>query len=511
MKNKGLIFVAALALVHPAFGQAPEGEAQSAAPAISAQTQDLDKSVVLIRSVRQSFNYLTPWKQEQPEHGIASGFVIDGNRILTNAHIVSNARYIEVQKENVAKRFLAAVAFAGHDCDLAVLSVADPAFFDDTIPLDFAALPKVNSTVSTYGFPLGGTRISVTEGVVSRIEMDVYAHSGADAHLVIQTDAAINPGNSGGPVMQDGKVVGVAFQGVRQAENIGYLIPTTVIKHFLADIEDGLYHGFGSLDATLFAGLHNPAFKSYLNVPPNEDGAVVINTWMHGSLESILKPNDVLTYIDDYDVDNDGMVRIYGLRLHLAEVIETKQVGDSFKLTFHRDGKQLTETAAVVIARPVLDPARLYDNPSRYVAFAGLIFVPVSRNYLEVWGRDWPTRIPYYLRYLLHNSMQLNTDRDRKEYVVISEIMPDQINSYAEQFKHSPLAEINGITVHSLDDVLLVLEKSDLDFHILKFMDAEFPLVIDAKTARLRQQQILDRYQIPARTAPLGINSENQL
>jgi len=183
---------------------------------------ELEKSVVLIRCVKQGFDYVTPWKQKSMTQGVGSGFIIAGSRILTNAHNVSNWKYIELRKQNVARRYPARVAFVGHDCDLALLTVDDQTFFDDTIPLEFADIPKVNSTVSTYGFPLGGNRISVTEGVVSRIESDTYVHTGADSHLVIQTDAAINPGNSGGPVIQNGKVVGVAFQGLQMAENIGF-------------------------------------------------------------------------------------------------------------------------------------------------------------------------------------------------------------------------------------------------------------------------------------------------
>ena len=65
----------------------------------------------------------------------------------------------------------------------------------------------------TYGFPAGGEQISYTRGVVSRIEVEGYVHIGNRAFLAVQTDAAINPGNSGGPVIQDDKVVGVAFEG----------------------------------------------------------------------------------------------------------------------------------------------------------------------------------------------------------------------------------------------------------------------------------------------------------
>jgi len=481
-----------------AFAVAASRGAQAAAEPSGGEQQNFEKSVVMIRYVKQDFDYVTPWKQKAMSQGAGSGFVIPGKRILTNAHNVSNWKYIELRKENVAKRYPARVAFVGHDCDLAVLTLDDESFFDDTIGLELAGLPKVNSTVSTYGFPVGGNRISVTEGVVSRIETDTYVHSGADSHLVIQTDAAINPGNSGGPVVQNGKVVGVAFQGLRMADNIGYMIPTTVIKHFLEDIEDKEYDSFGSLGVMLYPGLHSVSYKDYLKVPQDQDGIVVIATVMHSSVESILKPNDVITQIGDYNIDNDGMVRIHGLTLHLSEVIETKQIGQTDEITFYRRGKRIKETATVALNRPIFEYASRYDLPPRYVCYAGLTFVPATRNYLETWGREWLSDIPYYLRYLFNNSMQLNTDRQRKEYVVLAEIMPDEINSYCSDFKSQVVESINGIPIRSLDDVHKAFKQPLDDYHILKFAGDNRTLPIDAKKAQERQQSILNKYQIPA-------------
>ena len=460
--------------------------------------QSLEKSVVLIRSVKQDFDYVTPWKQKAMRQSIGSGFLIGRQQVLTNAHNVSNCKYIELKKENIAKRYPARVAFIGHDCDLAILTIDDESFFDGTVPLELAEIPRVNSTVSTYGFPVGGNRISVTEGVVSRIETDTYVHSGADAHLVIQTDAAINPGNSGGPVMQNGKVVGVAFQGLLMAEGIGYLIPTTVIRHFLVDIEDGKYDGFGSLGVLLYPGLHSVSYKDYLKVPANEDGIVVVATIMHSSVESTLQPNDVITRIDNYNIDNDGMVRIHGLRLHMSEVIETKHIGQPSELTFYRSGKLIKETSTVALNRPIFEQAHQYDRPPQYVCFAGLTFVPATRNFLETWGRDWRTGIPHYLRYLFVHSMQLNIDRQRKEYVVLAEIMPDEVNSYAGDFRSQPVESINGIAIWSLDDVYKAFKETVGDFYTIKFLGNNRTLLIDAKKARLRHQLILDKYHIPA-------------
>jgi S1-C subfamily serine protease len=457
----------------------------------------MDKSVVMIRSAGQEFDFVTPWKQRAMSQGVGSGFIIEGKRVLTNAHNVSNNKYLELQKEGVAKRYPAKVAFIGHDCDLAVLAVDDSSFFDDTIALELAELPSINTTVSTYGFPMGGKHISVTEGVVSRIQMEAYAHTGADSHLVIQTDAAINPGNSGGPVMQGVKVVGVAFQGLRQAENIGYMIPTTVIRHFLTDINDGKYDGFGSLGVMLYPGLHSASYKDYLKVPSGQEGIVVIDTLMHSSVESILQRGDVLVQIDDYTIDNDGRVKIYGLSLDLSEVVESKQIGQTAEISFYRDGQLTKATAKVALNRPVFEFARQYDISPRYVCFAGFVFVPATRNYLETWGSDWPTDLPFYLRYLFRNSMQLNTDRERKEYVVLSEIMPDEINAYAGAFKSQVVESINGSPVRGLGGVWESFEKPSDDFYTIKFMGVDRPLILDAKEAHARQSGILTKYDIP--------------
>jgi hypothetical protein len=219
---------------------------------------------------------------------------------------------------------------------------------------------------------------------------------------------------------------------------------------------------------------------------------------MHSSVESILQADDVLISIDDYNIDNDGLIEIYGLRLHMSEVIETKHIGQTAELTFYREGKLMKKVATVALNRPILEQARQYDRSPRYVCFAGLTFVPLTRNYLETWGRDWRANIPHYLRYLFRDSIQLNSDRQRKEYIVLAEIMPDEVNSYAAGFRSRPVESINGMSIWSLDDVYEAFKQNVDDFYSIKFMGDNRTLPIDAKKARLRQQLILNKYQVPA-------------
>src|SRR6476646_2968104 len=99
--------------------------------------------------------------------------------------------------------------------------------------------------------------------------MQTYVHIGNRQLLGVQTDAAINPGNSGGPVIQDDRVVGVAFQGIAGLENTGFFIPPPVIEHFLKDIEDKKYDGF-PLVSIRAAPIENAAYRRLLKLPDND-------------------------------------------------------------------------------------------------------------------------------------------------------------------------------------------------------------------------------------------------
>ncbi|MBW8034247.1 MAG: serine protease [Planctomycetes bacterium] len=464
-------------------------------------TNTYQKSVVLIKSVFQDFDYSTPWKQTAMASGVGSGFVVSDNAILTNAHNVSNTKYVELKKQGLPQRYLAYVTYVGHDCDLALITTQDPAFFADTVPLELGPIPAANSTVRTYGFPMGGRHISVTEGVVSRIQMDLYSHTRADTHLVVQTDAAINPGNSGGPVMQDGKVVGVAFQGLRAADNIGYMIPTTVIQHFLDDTADGVYDGFGSLGFSFFPALHSESYCRYLNLPPGQQGVVVLNTMLNSSIEDIFKAEDVITKFDDYDIDNDAMVNVYGLALHMSEITEQKQIGDTIDITYYRDGEERTVTAAIAANRPPLPYWRQFDTKPRYYLYAGLTFVPLSRNFLETWGKDWAAEIPFRLKYLFANSAQLNESKERTEYVVLSEILPDEVNSYSTRHLNSVVETVNGVAINSLADLKAAFEDNEDPFCKIKFMFSETPLILDSEEAFVRTPEIMNKYNVPAKAS----------
>ena len=234
------------------------------------------KSILKIRVTSQTPNYAQPWLTNATRRSSGTGFYIGKNRIMTNAHVVADGKYITVQKDGDEKPVIARVKFVAHDSDLAILEVKDSSYFEGVKAMPFGDIPKVRDAVVTVGYPKGGEQISFTEGIVSRIGYRRYAHPGFDKHLLIQVDSAINSGNSGGPVIMRDKVVGVAFQSYVNAENTGYIIPTPVINHFLDDIKDGQYDGHPKNESTLHkGGSENDGARKYLGLNENEGGILL--------------------------------------------------------------------------------------------------------------------------------------------------------------------------------------------------------------------------------------------
>ncbi len=465
-------------------------------PAASIDT--LRASVVKIYVTVQRYDYLQPWQVSPPGYGNGSGFLIGKRRILTNAHVVSDTTFIEVQRDGDARRFPARVAYIAHDCDLALLTVDDPAFPEDARPIRFGAdLPKLNDEVMALGFPMGGARLSLTRGVVSRIDYNGYSHSDVDSHLVVQTDAAINPGNSGGPVLQDGRVIGVAFQGVMGAQNIGYAIPLPVIHHMLRDVADGQYHGYPEL------GVHtrdtrNPALRQALRLPATGGGAAVDWVDPFGAARQGLFPGDVLLGVEGLPIATDGSIALDGNIVDFAELVERKQWGEKIQFEVARSGA--VQRVEIPLRNPV-DPycyRMQYDEPPEYHILAGLVFQPVTRNLLGAIGGDLENRAVHNLFYLAMFAKMDPQFRDRPQIVVLANRLPHTVNTYHEPYRYQVVSEANGHAVGTLRDLVQALQQPTNGFHVIRFDGSPDPLVLDAAQLPEADRQIGRRYEIPS-------------
>jgi S1-C subfamily serine protease len=302
--------------------------------------------------------------------------------------VVSDHTFIRVRRAGQADKFVASVEAISHELDLAILSVKDKAFFEGARAIQIGELPRVGNNVFAYGFPKGGTRITITEGIVSRIERKIYSHSRFE-NLVCQIDAAINPGSSGGPVISKGKIVGVIFQST-SGQNIGYMVPAPVIRHFFTDLTDGRHDGVPTL-FFVWQNLENPQMRDFLKMSKDQSGVLVKEVSPAFLGKNKLLPGDVILSVDGHNVANDETIVLRETeRISFGYAIDRKQINDRVKLEVLRNGRVLSLNIGLEVPRALYGyviPRIQYETPPTYYIIGGLVFTRLTENYLNLWSK----------------------------------------------------------------------------------------------------------------------------
>lgn len=353
-----------IALIVPVLARAFAVEATP--PPVEARSADtIERTVVKVFSTARMPDPYKPWAKQSPGESTGTGVIIEGKRILTNAHVVLYASQVQVQAHQSGDKISATVESISPGIDLAVLKLDDETLFETHPPLARArTLPDIKEPVMAYGYPTGGSSLSITKGIVSRIEFTSY--NLAVSGLRIQIDAAINPGNSGGPAIAGDKMIGIAFSNLGGAQNIGYIIPNEEVELFLADVADGKYDGKPAMFDELQT-LENPALRSFLKLGKGVEGIVVHEPY--GTEPGYpLKEWDVLTKIGDTRIDDQGMIKIgSSLRVRFQYLVQQIARDGKVPLTLVRAGKEQRIVLPVQSDRPMLIPDLRGTYPSYFV------------------------------------------------------------------------------------------------------------------------------------------------
>ena len=539
---------------------------------------DALQSVVRVFTVHSSPNYFQPWANKTQRESFGSGVVVEapvpgGVGVLTNAHVVADQTFVQVRRHGSSVKHQARVHAVGHECDLAVLTVDDPDFFlspdpdaggdrdggDGAAtapprrvrPLPLGDVPALQSKVSVMGFPAGGDNLSITSGIVSRVELTSYAH-GAGELLAAQLDAAINPGNSGGPAVMRGKIVGIAFQNLPGTDNIGYVIPTPVIRRFLDDVErdaadarregrtyDGVHGGFCGLGIKC-QWTDNPAMRAYLGMGKRETGVIVTEVAPLSPAKGKLFADDVLLEIDGAAIANDGSVSFRGWeRVAFDHLVSLKRAGENIRMKVRRlsgragarngaegeerggeedEGERAAATATTAAAattaesaesevltvdvvatpRAPLVPVHQYDRLPTYFVFAGLVFCPLTQPHLHEWGDDWYDKAP---RRLCDRAMHSHMKVPDEQVVILSHVLADEIN-VGYQGKHDlEVSRVCGAKVKNMRELAAALDAHAGEFVRVDFVGGDV-IVVNAKEGRAAGERILAKHRVPARMSP---------
>ena len=378
---------------------------------------------------------------------------------------------MQIQANQAGDKLSAKVEAIAPGIDLAVLKLDDESFFDTHPPLIRAkALPEIRDMVMAYGYPEGGTSLSITKGIVSRIEFESYNFPVSG--LRIQIDAAINPGNSGGPAVVGDKMIGLAFSHLGTADNIGYIIPNEEIELFLRDIADGHYEGKPAMFDDLQT-LENLALRTFLKLDKSVAGMVVHKP--DGNEPAYpLKQWDVIAKIGDTPVDDQGMIKLGpNLRVRFAYLVQKIAQDGKVPLTVVRAGKEIQIELPVSAKRPMIMPDLGGAYPS-YFVYGPLVFSTATEQFIN--GLMRGSRGPRWVNWLsTMGSPLVKRISDKPEFageelvVVPSPFFPHQLaKGYSDPFCQV-VKNINGIPIKNLAHLVEVLRDAKGPFITVEF------------------------------------------
>jgi S1-C subfamily serine protease len=489
-------------------GQAPAAastEANTAAVTSPATDDKVENSVVKIFATVRGPDLGKPWTKQSPREITGSGMVIEGKRILTNAHVVLYASQIQVQANQAGDKIFATVESVAPGIDLAVLKLDDESFFDSHPPLPREnALPRIKDPVLVYGFPTGGTSLSITKGIVSRID---FASYNFPVHgLRVQIDAAINPGNSGGPALVGDKVIGLAFSHLSHAQNIGYIIPSEEIDLFLQDVADGRYDGKPAIYDE-FQTLENPALRTFLRLDASVHG-IVVHELFNPSPDYPLHPWDVVTKIGGTPVDDQGMIKLGdNLRVGFTYLVQKLARDGQVPLVIVRAGKELSIHVPVSATRPKLIPFLEGAYPS-YFIYGPLVFSVATEDIVNAMTTG--SNGPMFNTMLSFSGSPLLTRRSEKpafagEQLVIvpSPFFPHKLSKGYGNPATRVVETVNGIRIKNLLHLVRVLRDATDPFIVIKFAGkSQETVVFPRQESRAATNEILSDNDVRDQGSP---------
>jgi len=449
--------------IEPVVPANPVVPAQQPGPTVASAVEN---SVVKIFTTSRRPDLYKPWTKLAPSEMTGSGVVIEGKRILTNAHVVSYASQVQVQANQAGDKISATVEYFAPGMDLAVLKLDDEKFFETHSPLPRAsALPEIKDAVMVYGYPTGGDNMSITKGIVSRIDFSPYGY--LVSGLRIQIDAAINPGNSGGPAVAGAKMIGLAFSTLSSAQNIGYIIPCEEIDLFLKDIATGKYNGKPAIYDD-FQTLENPALRASLKLPKGAEG-LVVHKPDSDAAGYPLKEWDVITKIGDTTIDDQGMIKIAdNIRVNFPYMVQKIVQDGQVPLTLIRAGKEMKASLPVTSKYPMAISPLDGTYPS-YFIFGPMVFSNATMDFVAGYTRSAGGASGIMGSSLLRRLMEKPAFPGEQLVVVSSPFFPHKLVEGYSNPMAKVVKTINGTPVKNLAHLVELLRDSKDEFLTLEF------------------------------------------
>lgn len=468
----------------------PVGRAQ---PMLAATAPDWSRSLVSIEVTYKVFDAFQPWND--PTRAIRKhGFVVAPDEVLTTAQYLPTHTLVRVQKGGRGRWYDGRVKWWNAQSNLALVTVADPDFWTGLAPAPLAEKPARGAGYEIVRWRDGNLenrRAEFGKFTVSEGMLGFAPH----VHLELSTD--LSGLGWAELATHNGRVAGITtYSGGRTCG----VMPAGFIRRVLAAYRAGNYAGLGIFDFTWQPG-SNPELLKALGLDGAPRGGVVHKPGKESDPAKAPQARDILLEIDGFAIDSEGdyldpdyghlMLENLANRAHFA--------GDTIKIRLRRGAEELTVDYTIRPARfeDELVPRERFDGPSPYVVAGGLVFQPLNQPFLRGWGDEWRKFAPFRLQYY-----QYAPAADKRDtLVVLSGVLPDEINLGYQDAGMLVVDKVNGRVVATLADLQAALgEPGEGGVHRVEFMPGRNlqRLFLDAATLDAATKRVVEHYGIPA-------------
>ena len=429
--------------------------------------------------------------------------------ILTNAH-GGRRHYVEVRKAGDARKYVATRRKVSHECDLATLTVEDPAFWSNTTPL-----------------ALGGDAPAAGRGVGGRLPRRRRGHLRHRRRHLAHRDPAVRPlGRQ--PARhpdrrrhQPWEQRRPGARRRRQRDRRGVPEPAGLAEHRLrhprpydralprgraAGSDGSRCAGFCSL-GLFWQALENEQLRGLAGLGGGDDagrtGVLVRGLSPLSAAASVLRRGDVILALDGHRIANDGTFSVAAQeRLSFQHIIHRRFPGEEVQVRVLRDGEE-RELAVPVQPLRRLVPAVCYDEPQPYFLYGGFAFVGLTEPYLHEWGDDWMQDAPQDLVHLALTGVQTHED---EQPVILSRCFPSRRTAGYTHMADRQVVSVNGHAIVNLEHMYALVHELEAESEYLTFevycLGGNALVTTTTAAARETLRETLRLYRVPAAASP---------
>lgn len=457
----------------------------------STENEKMQKQIVKIEVVQKTFDSQQPWRINTKET-TRNGLVVQDKKLLTTAEYLSDATVIRVQKEGKGVKFEGKIEWISYPLNLALISVEDPSFWNGLR----------DATLSLAAPELGASRIwRWDEGILESWHAEInqiqvlFSEISSVSHVTANAFSEINSAGWCEILTQNDQVIGLTSSA---SNNKLSVIPSRFILDILEHQKSNPKFQIGYFPF-FWQTTENSQNTKRLNYPQASQGVIVTQLDPTAPEAKVLKVDDLILEINGKPIDSNGDYEdpVFG-SLNLENLAVQEGIAGTpvlFKVWRQGAEKTVQMTLPAYHFERSKVPEHRFDEAPEYFIVGGLIFMPLTQEYLKGFGDNWRNQSPFRLYF--HSLEPTKSEQDK--IVILSGVLADPYNLGYSDYRFYTLDTVNDQTIRTLKQLEQALSQNTGELHKINLLKGRGPrqIILDAKTLPEANDRILKKFSIP--------------